>query len=202
MSGAEPAARPYSSRPSNTDRGVEGGDLALSRRVTVPPAVVELLAQQSPREVLIGMSKVGAEGKHAAVDARFLLAFEEGVGARRSAQPRRPHVPAAAVVAPAQVGFGTGERRLDCRVCRISAGCAQELQGEQGRQPRGSVGSPPCTVLLLESEDGCAQPFARNATALHCNGSGGSIGEVVHRLPADGGVRIEEKVERVHGEQS
>jgi hypothetical protein len=43
-----------------------------------------------------------------------------------------------------------------------------------------------------------ADPFARDAGTLRGHSGRGPVRQIAHRLPADGGVRIEQPIERIH----
>ena len=80
----------------------------------------------------------------------------------------------------------------------VDAGRAQEQQREQSRQPVGGIVPVPRAVRSLAGENLGAEPFARDAGALRGDRRRGGVREVAHRLPADGRVRIEQPVDRVH----
>ena len=56
----------------------------------------------------------------------------------------------------------------------------------------------PGAVGLLQCENPRAEPFVRDAGALRGKGCGRGADEVAHRLPADGGIGIEEPVDGAH----
>ena len=63
---------------------------------------------------------------------------------------------------------------------------------------RGRVGPVPRAICSLARKNAGAKAFARHARAFRGNGRRRRVLEIAHRLPADGGVRIEEPVDGLH----
>ena len=83
------------------------------RRLAVPPAVLELLAEKTAGEAFRRMSEVRAKCERAAVDARLDLAFEERLRAE--------------LLVPAVAGLQPRDRGNGPRIGRVDARRAQEL---------------------------------------------------------------------------
>src|SRR5262249_13626378 len=121
----------------HADRRVVRGDLAL-RRVAVPAAVAQLLADEAAREALGRTSEVRPERERATVDARLDLALEEGLRVE--------------LLGPAEAGLEARHRRVDDGVGAIGAGRAEELEREERRQPVRLAGLVPRAVRSLARE--------------------------------------------------
>ena len=154
------------------------------RRVAVPPAVLELLADEPTCEVLRRTSEVGAERERAAVDARLHLAVEERLRAER--------------LVPPEAGLDARHRGGDARIGGVDAGRTQQLHREEGWQPVGLAVAVPRAIRALAGENLGAEPFARNARTLRGDRRRRGVREIAQRLPANGRVRIEQPIDRVH----
>ena len=86
----------------------------------------------------------------------------------------------------------------DGRIGAVDAGRTQQLHREEGRQPVGLVIAVPRAIGALAGENLGAEPFARNARTLRGDRRRRGVREIAQRLPANGRVRIEQPVDRVH----
>ena len=145
-------------------------------------------------EFFVRMAEVTAESKDAAVDARLDFALEEWIAGVASGA----EIPVAGSAIPTQRGFEERNRLFDGGIAWVGASRAQELQREESRQPDGSSFAAPGAVGFLMRENRCAEAFARDADAFCSDGRRFGVGEVSQRLPADGGIGIEQPVDRVH----
>src|SRR5262249_45475326 len=114
--------------------GVERGASAFGG-FAVPPAVRELLGEKTTGEALGWVAKVGTECERASIDARLDFASEERFGTE--------------FFVPTVASLESRDSRFDGSVCGVDAGGAQELHGEEGRQPVGGTGAVPGAVRSL-----------------------------------------------------
>jgi len=189
-------------RPDGTlvlDKPLQHADGGVERRArtlrccAVPTAVVELLADETARQTLRRAPEVGAKREHPPVDARLQFPLEEPV----PSEFRPTQLPEGLIVPP-QARLEARHRRINRRFGAVGAGRAQEQQCEKGRQPDTAIASVPRAVRLLAGENFGPEALARDAGAFGCNRSRRGIRQIAHRLPADGGVRIEQPVAGVH----
>src|SRR5262249_22537595 len=153
----------------------------------VPAAVLELLAEEAIDDAVDVHAVVGTEGHHLAVDARLDLALPE----------RLARVLPAAVL-PDEVHGPT-----DARGGRLPTEVLEQLQAVGGRRPRlaravaavrSSVADReqraalPQAIVALEREHLRAPALGRHLRALGRDLAGRRVEQVLHRLPADGGV--------------
>jgi hypothetical protein len=132
------------------DRGVEGGAHGAVLRLAVPPAVLQLFAEQPVDHAIDVEAEVGAQRDHHAVDAGLDLAAEEGLSGVLPAAVLADlrHGPAHPVV----VGVGTQVLEEDQAVGGGGPGLALGLLFASGsRPPSGEEGAAlPLAVVALE----------------------------------------------------
>src|SRR5699024_5261680 len=101
------------------DRGVERRPHRSVLGFTVPPAVIELFAEQTLHQAIHGLSEIGSDGHSGTVDARLGLAIEERLAA----------------VFPAGGSPGTVDGVLDGCLARVDAEVAEQPQRGHRRRP-------------------------------------------------------------------
>ena len=156
------------------------------RSLAIPTAIFQLFADQPARESPTRSSEEAPKREHATVDARLHFTIEERL---------RPYLwltqfPVAGPVVPSQAPLEAGDGRFDGRIGAVNAGCAQQQQREESSQPDRVIGPAPRPILFLAGKDPGAEAMVRDTGAFRgdlCRGCGG---QVAHRLPTDGGVRI------------
>src|SRR5262249_8957237 len=158
------------------------------RRVAIPAAILELLADETAGETLRRTPEVGAEREGASVDARLHFAVEERLRAKR--------------LVPSEARLKPLHRVVDGGVRGIDAGRAQQLHREERRQPVGLVVAVPRPVRSLPGEDLGAEALTRDARTLRGDRGGSGVREIAHRLPAYRRVRIEQPADGVHERDS
>ena len=152
-------------------------DRATLRRVAVPPAVRELLAEQPLCEAFGRPAEVGANRERPAIDARLDLSFEEGFCAK--------------FLVPPEACREAPDSRRHARIRRIGLNLAQQLRGEERWQPVRFVGTMPRAVGSLARENLGPEPFVRDARTFGGDRLRRGIREIAHRLPADRRIGIE-----------
>src|SRR5579859_1036592 len=177
----------------HADGGVERRACRAVGGLTVPAAVGQLLAQQAPDNTLDVLAKVGAAGGHLPIDARLHLTREEGRAIKFPAPPYAVQVPAS----PAHVVADQAHRTPGLVTGRIEAQFAHQREDVHGGVPAAVPRrAGPGPVGPLQGQQPSAHPLGGHPCPLSGDLLRGRTGQVAHRLPADGRVRIKQPLDR------
>jgi hypothetical protein len=173
----------------HADGGVERRAPALGC-FAVPAAILELLAQKSIGQCVVGFFEIRADGKNSTVDAGLRFAVKE----RPVVEPLK-HEPLVDAV----------DHFVSLLAGGVETEVLQDDESVEGNQHAsvlfGQIVSPPAGALApvasrrLGGEELGSPAFGCDARPLGCNRAGGFAGKVPHDLPTDGRVRIEEPFE-------
>ena len=155
--------------------------------LAVPAAIGHLFAEQPIDHGLDVDAVVRANRHHAPVDARLRLTGEY-----------RRATPGAVGVVPHSVVTDEADSALGFRALWVEAHLAQMEQREQRDPLRLGLVLEPVAVRTLEREKLRAPALGGHAGSLAGDLVGGCIGQIAHRLPPNGGVSVEQPIERVH----
>ena len=181
---AEPTARSYSSSPSSTQIVVWNDDAVLfGASQFQPPSSSCSLSRRSAR-LSVGWPK------YAPIASTPPLM-------QGSTSPSKKGL-AAELLVPPEACFEARRPPTRRRVGAVGARSAQQLSGEERRQPVGCVRTMPCAVCSLAREDRGTEPFVRDARAFRGDRLRRRVREIAHGLPADRGIGIEQPVDRIH----
>jgi hypothetical protein len=175
------------------ERRADGTVLHLA----VPPAVLELLTKQAGYHAIDILIKVGAQCDGPAIDARLDLAAEErlpGVLPTAVVSDQR-HRPAHLVRARVDTEI---TQQLKCWQ-RGGPWLALVLVGPVEAPRREARASRPLAIFALQRQQSGTPALGGHPRALRRDDLSRRMDKIAQDLPADGGVRIEQPVDSVHG---